>query len=192
MAIFYSRMHVLPVECMDDEFIEVLNSLKNTTREADRELRLEAGFIAEEIVKPAVISAILSHAGNVGPKLAQSVRVRGDRIPSLLIGNNSMPRYSGKKSTGDMVFGPQKRERYKRSDQRATTNMLRYGTVVGPYFRASGTTRYARSDMEVSWPKNIVTPGWPAAADAKFYEPTFRAWEKAVDKIVYKFNIGRY
>lgn len=188
-----------PVDMDKDAYLALLRSMKNLPKEMNQELRKEARQIAETIIKPAVITEILSHSGSVGPKLAQSVRVRGDRIPSVVIGKAKGPFYSGsigrqRKRAG--TYGNETREEVMRKiGNQASTNMLRYGTVVGAYRRAVGTSdpsgRFTSRGEEVSWPKNIVTPGWPTAASNKFYEPTFAAWEGMIAQVVYGFNTGR-
>lgn len=188
-----------PVDIDKDSYMALLRSMKNLPKEMNQELRKEARQIAETIVKPAVISEILSHSGPVGPKLAQSVRVRGDRIPSVIIGKSKGPFYSGdlgRKRKREGTYGTETREQVMRKiGNQASTNMLRYGTVVGVYRRATGSGdpsgRFTSRGQEVSWPKNIVTPGWPTAASNKFYEPTFAAWESTIAQVVYGFNSGR-
>ena len=185
-----------PIQFEDAVFKSILDSIRDLPKEANKRLRAEAGDIAEEIVKPAVIGSILSHAGPVGPKLAQSVRVRGDRVPSVIIGRSRGPYYSGhpgRRRSG--TYGPDTaKQSMRRTGNQASTNMLRYGTIVGVYRRAAGSSdisgRFRSRGEEVMWPKNIVTPGWPTAAATKFYPATMLAWETSVTKIVTDFNKG--
>lgn len=168
------------IELDRNAYFDVIYSMKALPKELNQAIRTEARFIADDIVKPAVVGAILSHTGAVGPKLAQSVRTRGDRIPSVVIGKARTPFYSGHK-------GP--------NTKKASTNMLRYGSIVGVYRRATGSSdtseRFRSRGQEVTWPQNIVTPGWPTAAATKFYEPTFKAWQSMVYDFVDDFNSGR-
>ena len=184
------------VEIGQDEFMAILRALKTLPKEANQRMRDEARHIAEDIVQPAVIGAILSHAPTVGPRLAQSVRTRGDRIPSVIIGRSRGPYYSGHpgRKRGDFIGPETPRQAMRKTGNQASTNMLRYGTIVGVYRRAvnSGdpSGRFRSRGEEVTWPKNVVKPGWPKAASDKYYEPTFRAWETAVAKLVWDWNTG--
>ena len=172
-----------------EDYVDAIQALNRLPQEASRELRFEAINIAEEIVKPAVIWAILTHTGGIGPKLAQSVFSRRDRIPKVTIGSNYYPRYSGKHQRANDLIGPEPaekrrstRSKMERMDTRAVPNMLRYGSITGAYYRRG------HNNM---WPVNIVKPGWPEAASNKFLEPTYAAWMQAVDQIVYDWNMGK-
>ena len=146
-----------------DSYYKLLRSLKGLPKEASQELRVEAKKIAEDIVKPKVQKAILSHTGPFGPKLAKNVRVTRDRIPKVAIGSKRKA-YSGG----------------------ASSTQIRYGTVVGPYTTSTGGTRHGAEQL---WPRD-VTPGWTDAAARDYTPPAFEAWETAVTSIVTKWNKG--
>jgi hypothetical protein len=185
------------VDMDSDAYFALLRAMKSLPKEANQRLRHEARDIAEDIVKPAVIHAIMSHAPTVGANLAQSVRTAGDRIPKVVIGKQRAPYYSGHAAgSAKRVMGPQTARQASRrpSTFKASTNMLRYGTIVGVYRRAVNSSdpsgRFRSRGEEVTWPKNVVRPGWPDSAQTKFYEPTFIAWQDAVRGIVLDWNKG--
>ena len=185
-----------PVEIDMDEFMAVIRALKELPKEANRDLRSDARVIADTIIKPIVIKEILRHAPTIGPKLAQSVRSAGDRIPKVVVGKARMPYYGGHKGRTRSI-GPQPAQRQRdRAMYGASTNMLRYGTIMGVYARQAGTTdpsgRFRSRGEQVNWPKNVVTPGWTKAASDAYMRPTFNAWEKAVQEICQDWLRGRY
>lgn len=159
-------MDKLDFEVDRASYLAVLRQLKGISKEMNVEMRQEAIHIAETIIKPAVQGAILRQASNYGPKLAQSVRATRDRIPKVRIGDNK------KKSPSAFSGG-------------AATNMIRYGTIQGPYTYASGSGN--RSDNVATWAAG-VTPGWTETASNAYMEPAFRAWENAVESVIVKWN----
>lgn len=190
------------LEIDPDEFYAVLRALKSLPKEANQALRNDAKVIAETIIKPIVIAEILKHAPTIGPKLVQSVRTSGDRIPKIVIGKSRMPYYSGHAGTSKRYEAAP--ERLSEANRRtkltgrtfASTNMLRYGTIVGVYKRQAGTAdpsgRYKSRGAEVSWPKNVVQVGWTKAASDRYMRPTFAAWESSVQEICQDWLRGKY
>ena len=81
----------------------VLKDLKKLPKEASAELRRASVDIATRHMLPSWKAAALT-AGNWGPKLADSIRVRSDRLPALLIGKDRKA-YTGGAST-NMVRYP--------------------------------------------------------------------------------------
>ena len=81
----------------------VLKDLKKLPKEASAELRRASVDIATRHMLPSWKAAALT-AGEWGPKLAASIRVRSDRLPALLIGKDRKS-YSGGAST-NMVRYP--------------------------------------------------------------------------------------
>lgn len=161
-----------------EDYKAVIRALREFPVEASRELRLEAEIIADEIVAPAIRHAIETHAPSYAPKLNATVVSTRDRIPKVRVGNNN--RYSP-------ISGRSMNTRAKGAvgafSGGATTNMIRFGTIKGPYtYRAGG---------EASWAQNI-TPGWTDAAEAVYFEPAFRGWETAVKNLVRKWDRGSF
>jgi hypothetical protein len=65
---------------------EVLRAFKALPKEAGVELRLASLDIADRIMVPAWRNAAINYAGPWGPKIADSIRAKKDRIPSVNIG----------------------------------------------------------------------------------------------------------
>lgn len=186
-----------------DEFYAVLRALKDLPKEANKDLRNDARAIAETIIKPIVIVEIMRHAPTIGRKLIESVRTSGDRVPKIVIGKARMPYYSGHQAGSrryqaapERVSEANKRASARGGRQFASTNMLRYGTIVGVYRRQAGSSdpsgRFKSRGEEVTWPKNAVTPGWTKAASDKYMRPTFAAWESSVQQICQDWMRGKY
>ena len=180
------------------EFFAVLRALKDLPKEANKQLRSDARVIADTIIKPIVIQEILRHAPSVGPLLAQSVRSAGDRIPKVIIGKSRAPYYSNHLEMGMQgpITGRQSTRRTQGRKVQASTNMLRYGTIVGVYRRQAGSAdpsgRYKSRGEEVTWPKNVVKPGWTKAASNRYMAPTFAAWESSVQEVCQDWLRGKY
>tara|TARA_R110000868_G_scaffold131130_1_gene341070 strand:+ start:155 stop:601 length:447 start_codon:yes stop_codon:yes gene_type:complete len=104
----------LHVVGLDDLF----RALKQLPKEANQELRLESVKIAERHMLPSWQTAASSFAGNWGPKIAASIRVKRDRVPTLVIG------YAKKVYSGG-----------------ASTVMTRYPADIGIYGRAGDKAR---------------------------------------------------
>lgn len=146
-----------------DSYYALLRALKGLPKEANNELRVESRKIAETIIKPAVTNAIIQQAGNYGPKLVKSVSVSRDRVPKIRVGNNRKTFSGG-----------------------ASANIIRYGTIVGPYL---ARTERGRTGQQM-WPET-VTPGWTKSASNDYTQPVFDAWQNSVAKIVIKWNGGK-
>ena len=136
----------------------VMDGLKGLPKEANAELRTASMEIAERILKPIIQRTIRQQAGPYGEKLAESVRVRKDRIPKVAIGNRRKVFSGG-----------------------ASTNIIRFGTIKGPYF-----ARDNRENKQM-WAQS-VTPGWTKEASDNYLKPVFHEWEKTVVHIVDKWN----
>jgi hypothetical protein len=156
----------------DREIRNLLDSLGSFEKAANRDMRRESEYIAEEIMVPAFRSAISSHAPGYAHKLNASIRTKQDRIPSVKIGNSN--RYSSRGNvnrTGNGVYSGG-----------ATTNMIRFGTIKGQYTSRSGRTQF--------WAEGI-RPGWTDTAEADYYEPAFNEWTKTAEKLINDWNRGR-
>jgi hypothetical protein len=158
------------------ELRTLLDSLGSLEKAANREMRREAEDIADQIMVPAIKSAISSHAGLYAKKLNDSIRTRQDRIPSVRVGN------SNKFSARGTVTNPRANTGRGVYSGGATTNMIRFGTIKGQYTARSGKTQF--------WAEGI-RPGWTDAADAMYYEPAFKAWTKTANDLVDRWNRGR-
>lgn len=158
------------------ELRTLLDSLGSLEKAANRDMRREAGYIADEIMVPAIKSAINSHTGLYATKLNASIRTKQDRIPSVRVGN------SNKFSSRGNVTNPRANTGRGAYSGGATTNMIRFGTIKGQYMARSGRTQF--------WAEGI-RPGWTDTADEQYYEPAFDAWTKAATKLVNDWNRGR-
>ena len=83
---------------------EVLRAFKALPKEASDELRKSSMVIAERHMAPAWRNAALYYAGPWGPDIADSVRVKRDRVPAVNIGDNKKTFRGG--ATASMVRFP--------------------------------------------------------------------------------------
>ena len=74
-------------EAYVDGLNEVLRALRALPKEANDEMRKASQDIAEKYMAPAWRDAA-QNAGPWGPKIAESVKVRRDRVPAVQIGGN--------------------------------------------------------------------------------------------------------
>lgn len=156
----------------DREVRDLLDALGSFEKAANRDMRRESEYIAEEIMVPAFRSAISSHAPGYARKLNASIRTKQDRIPSVRIGNSN--RYSSRGNlnrTGNGVYSGG-----------ATTNMIRFGTIQGQYTSRSGRTQF--------WAEGI-RPGWTDTAESSYYEPAFTEWTRVANKLINDWNRGK-
>jgi hypothetical protein len=180
-----------------DSYYATLRALKALDKETTKELRRRSKLIAEDILKPKIQAAIISHAGPYGPKLARSVRVKGDRVPMVLVGAKGISYGATNDAARKRYY--QKRARLKKAgfgvksakeagllSDIANTVMLRYGTIEGPYKAG----REGKRAGEIQHWARQVTPGWTMAASNDYLAPTFHAWEQAVLGIIDDWNNG--
>jgi hypothetical protein len=156
----------------DREVRDLLDALGSFEKAANRDMRRESEYIAEEIMVPAFRSAISSHAPGYARNLNASIRTKQDRIPSVRIGNSN--RYSSRGNlnrTGNGVYSGG-----------ATTNMIRFGTIQGQYTSRSGRTQF--------WAEGI-RPGWTDTAETSYYEPAFTEWTRVANKLINDWNRGK-
>jgi len=159
----------------DQDIRDLLDALGSFEKAANRDMRRESEFIAEEIMVPAFRSAISSHAPNYAPKLNASIRTKQDRVPSVRIGNSNRFSIRGTVTNPRSGLG---RGAYSGG---ATTNMIRFGTIKGQYTARSGKTQF--------WAEGI-RPGWTDTAEAEYYEPAFTEWVKVANKLINDWNRG--
>jgi hypothetical protein len=76
------------VEAYVDGLNDVLRAFKALPKEASAELRKSSMEIADRHMAPAWRNAALYYAGPWGPAIADSVRVKRDRVPAVNIGGN--------------------------------------------------------------------------------------------------------
>jgi len=156
----------------DREVRDLLDALGSFEKAANRDMRRESEYIAEEIMVPAFRWAISSHAPGYARNLNASIRTKQDRIPSVRIGNSN--RYSSRGNlnrTGNGVYSGG-----------ATTNMIRFGTIQGQYTSRSGRTQF--------WAEGI-RPGWTDTAESSYYEPAFTEWTRVANKLINDWNRGK-
>lgn len=78
---------------------EVLRAFKALPKEASGELRDASMKIAEKHMAPAWRNAALFYAGPWGQVIADSVKVKRDRVPAVNIGNNKKTLSGGGSAT---------------------------------------------------------------------------------------------
>jgi hypothetical protein len=110
---------------------EVLRSFKALPKEAAKELREASVDIADRYMAPSWREAAMS-AGPWGLKIAESVKVRRDRLPSVQIGGNKKVFSGGASAT--MVRYP--------SDQGRGT--ARPGRIMPPAFEKTDWIKEAK------------------------------------------------
>jgi hypothetical protein len=157
------------------EYRRLLDSLGSLPKAANREMREEAAMIADNIMVPAISSAIQRHAPNYATKLIATIKTKQDRLPGVRVGNSTKTSSRGTVMNSRATGG---RGAYSGG---ATSNMIRFGTIKGYY-----TSRSGRPQL---WAQGII-PGWTKTADKIYSEPTFAAWEKTADKLVDRWNKG--
>ena len=180
-----------------DSYYSTLRALKALDKETTQELRRRSKLIAEDILKPTIQAAIIAKSGPYGPKLAKSVRVKGDRVPMVLVGakgitygatNDAAAKryYKRRGKLKAAGFNVKSAKEAGLLSDRANTVMLRYGTISGPYKAG----REGKRAGEVQHWANKVVPGWPQFASNEYLAPTFYAWEEAVMSIIDEWNSG--
>jgi hypothetical protein len=157
------------------EYRRLLDSLGSLDKAANREMREEAQMIAEDIMVPAIKSAITSHAGAYAQKLNQTIKTNQDRLPSVKIGNSTKTSSRGTVLNSRAAGG---RGTYSGG---ATSNMIRFGTIKGAYISRSGRPQL--------WAQGI-RPGWTDTADEAYAEPAFAAWTKTANDLIDRWNRG--
>jgi hypothetical protein len=78
------------VELRIDGLGALLKDFRGLPKEATKELRKASVDIANRHMVPSWKAAALT-AGNWGPKLAESIRARSDRLPALNVGKDRAP-----------------------------------------------------------------------------------------------------
>jgi hypothetical protein len=104
------------VEAYVEGLNDVLRAFKALPKEASDELRTSSMVIAERHMAPAWRNAALYYAGPWGQVIADSVKVKRDRIPAVTIGGNrkvlsgggsaTMVRYPSDTGEGRESFAP--------------------------------------------------------------------------------------
>ncbi len=92
------------VETYVEGLNDVLRALKALPKEASAELRDASMQIAEQHMAPAWQNAALYYAGPWGQVIADSVKVKRDRVPAVQIGGNRKVLSGG--GTATMVRAP--------------------------------------------------------------------------------------
>jgi hypothetical protein len=95
------------VELRVDGLAALLRDFRGLPKDATKELRRASVDIANRHMVPSWKAAALT-AGNWGPKLAESIRARSDRLPALNVGKDRRAYRGG-----------------------ASTNMVRYPSAFG-------------------------------------------------------------
>jgi hypothetical protein len=112
------------VELRIDGLGALLKDFRALPKEATKELRKASVDIANRHMVPSWKAAALT-AGNWGPKLAESIRARSDRLPALNVGKDRRAYTGG-----------------------ASTNMVRYPAFMGTRKELGAVRRRHRLDGE--------------------------------------------
>ena len=146
------------VEAYVEGLNEVLRAFKALPKEASAELRQSSMEIADRHMAPAWRNAALYYAGPWGEVIANSVKVKRDRVPAVQIGGNRKVLSGG--GTATMVRAP--------SD---------LGQSGKWYKKEEGERSFAPIE-QTTWINNVR--GYQPAA--------LREWGAAVDRIVKKWD----
>ena len=146
------------IEAYVEGLNEVLRAFKALPKEASAELRQSSMEIADRHMAPAWRNAALYYAGPWGEVIANSVKVKRDRVPAVQIGGNRKVLSGG--GTATMVRAP--------SD---------LGQSVKWYKKEEGERSFAPFE-QTNWISNVR--GYQPAA--------LREWGAAVDRIVKKWD----
>lgn len=135
----------------------LLRDMKTLPKEATAELRKASVDIANRHMVPSWRAAAMT-AGNWGPKLADSIRARSDRLPALKVGKDKRA-YSGG----------------------ASTNMVRYPAFMG-------TKEETRDPWPgLKWAPFGRGTGWMSRR-RPYQAQALNEWGQAVDLIVTRWN----
>jgi len=138
---------------------EVLRAFRALPKEAAKELRESSVQIAEKYMVPSWKEAALG-AGPWGPKIAESVKVKRDRIPAVQIGGNKKVFSGG-----------------------ASATMVRYPSDKGDQARAA---KGARNRMPAAFRSGT---DWISQARRGYASEAIVEWGHAVDRIVKKWDM---
>lgn len=69
-----------------DGLDDILRAFRNLPKEASQELRQASQVVADKHMAPAWREAAINYAGPWGEKIAESVKVKKDRVPAVNIG----------------------------------------------------------------------------------------------------------
>jgi hypothetical protein len=137
---------------------DVLRAFKALPKEASNELRQASNVIAAQHMVPAWQNAALFYAGPWGQVIADSVKVKRDRVPAVQIGGNRKVLSGG-----------------------GTATMVRAPSALGQ----SGKW-YAKPEDERSFAPFEQTD-WTSKVRA-YQPAALREWSAAVDRIVQKWD----
>jgi hypothetical protein len=137
---------------------EVLRAFRALPKDAAKELRESSVQIAEKYMVPSWKEAALG-AGPWGPKLAESVKAKRDRIPAVQIGGNKKVFSGG-----------------------ASATMVRYPSDKGDRARSA---KGARNRMPAAFGSGT---NWISEARKGYEHQALREWGEAVDRIVKKWD----
>jgi hypothetical protein len=146
------------VEAYVEGLNEVLRAFKALPKEASAELRQSSMEIADRHMAPAWRNAALYYAGPWGEVIANSVKVKRDRVPAVQIGGNRKVLSGG--GTATMVRAP--------SDLGQS----------GKWYKKEESERSFAPFEQTNWISNVR--GYQPAA--------LREWGAAVDRIVKKWD----
>lgn len=136
---------------------ELLRDFRKLGKEAAAELRDASQIIADRYMAPSWRNAALSYAGPWGEQIAQSVKVRRDRVPAVNIGGNRRVFSGG-----------------------ASATMVRYPSDKGNRARAA---KGARDRMPAAFGSGT---DWIEQATG-YQDDALREWSRAVDRIIFKW-----
>ena len=129
-----------------DGLNDVLRAFRALPKEASAELRTASQAVADKHMAPAWRNAALNYAGPWGQAIADSVKVKKDRVPAVNIGGNRK-RFSGG-ATPNMVRFP--------SDK---GNQGRAGESMPPAFGSGsdwmGTVKQYQAGALQEWAKAV-------------------------------------
>jgi hypothetical protein len=136
---------------------ELLRDFRKLGKDADKELRDASGRIAGNIMAPSWRDAALTYAGPWGQAIADSIKVRRDRLPAINIGGNRRVFSGG-----------------------ATATMVRYPSDKGNRARAA---KGARNRMPAAFGDGS---DWIEQATG-YQDRAIREWSQAVDLLIAKW-----
>lgn len=154
------------VELYVDGLNDVLRALSKLPKEAGQELREASMNIAAQDMAPAWANAALYYAGPWGPKIADSIRVKRDRVPALSIG------YARRVFRGG-----------------ASSIVARYPSDKGQTGRSGPVKRDADGNVTGGVPA-AFGDGTNWISQRRNYQPAaMRKWGDAVDRVVRKWAV---
>ena len=120
-------MATMTFETYVDGLDDILRAFRNLPKEASAELRQASQVVADKHMAPAWREAAINYAGPWGQKIAESVKVKKDRVPAVNIGGQRK-KFSNGASPTMVRYLTDKGDRGRAGSQKRAPAAFRDGT----------------------------------------------------------------